>query len=222
MPLRLSDVVHINRIEDLVERVLLILASKSRAVIAVAGVPGAGKSTLAQKLVPLLAQRSVCAKPLPQDGFHYYRKELQQFPDPAEAARRRGAPFTFDVNRFVSTVQQLQNFQDVYAPLFDHALQDPVENDIVIKLEVQVVFVEGNYVGLVESPWSLVSDACDEFWFLDTDPALVRERLIARHLSSGVSASVEEAVERCDSLDRANAVYIRTHLKSPDVIISLR
>lgn len=221
MPLGSTEPVHYTQAEELIVRIELILASKDRAVIAVAGVPGAGKSTLVERMVELLSRKKISAKLLPQDGFHLYRSELAKFPDPEEAFRRRGAPFTFDGDRFLATVEMLHKKVTVVAPLFDHSLKDPIENDITIGADVQVVFVEGNYVGLKEAPWSLVAAASDEFWLVDTDPKLVRERLIARHISSGVSANYEEAVERCDGLDGDNAIYIRTHLKTPDVLVNL-
>lgn len=216
-----TEPVHCIQAEELIKRIHSILEFKKRAVIAVAGVPGAGKSTLVGRMNELLSREKISSKLLPQDGFHYYRSELAKFPNPEEAFRRRGAPFTFDAERFSATVELLHENVSVTAPLFDHSLKDPVENDIVIGPEIQVVFVEGNYVGLKEAPWCNVSAASDEFWLVDTDPQLVRDRLIARHISSGVSANYEEAVERCDGLDGDNAQYIRTHLKTPDVIINL-
>jgi len=32
------------------------------------------------------------------DGFHLTKKQLSEMPDPVEAFKRRGAPFTFDGN----------------------------------------------------------------------------------------------------------------------------
>lgn len=193
-------------------------------VIAVAGVPGAGKSTMVTRVVDELAAVGVGAKLLPQDGYHYSRAQLARFADPAEAVRRRGAPFTFDSQSFVETVEQLKGEGlngSVWAPLFDHSIKDPVENDICIGPEIKVVFVEGNYVGLEEAPWDRVHGASDEYWFVDTAPELVRERLIARHLALGVAATAEEAAERCDGLDGDNAEYIRSHLRVPDVVVDL-
>lgn len=196
--------------------------SQRRIIIAVAGVPGAGKSTLVERLIELLEQQRIVSKLLPQDGFHYYRSQLEKFPNREEAFRRRGAPFTFDAQRFVSTVESLHAAGTVCAPLFDHRLKDPKENDIVISSGVQVVFVEGNYVGLKEDPWYKVSAASDELWLVDIDSALVRERLIARHVATKVCSSYQEAVERCDGSDGDNAQYIRDHLKTPDVVVTLQ
>ncbi|KAM9915998.1 hypothetical protein OXX80_013749, partial [Metschnikowia pulcherrima] len=123
---------HINKVEDLTDLVCSDLARKSRLLISVAGVPGAGKSTLVEKVI---------------DDLQKKRKELEQFDDPQEAFRRRGAPFTFNAGAFIDTVRRLRSGVTVAAPSFDHSKKDPQEGDIVIVPEVQVVFIEGNYVG---------------------------------------------------------------------------
>ena len=50
--------------------------------------------------------KQVETRVVPMDGYHYYRKELDTFPDAAEAHRRRGAPFTFNANRFATELRQ--------------------------------------------------------------------------------------------------------------------
>lgn len=87
------------------------------------------------------------------------------------AFQRRGAPFTFDANAFLSLIKTLKSTpvttgdepeQPVYAPSFDHAVQDPVENDIVVSSRNRIVIVEGNYTLLDQKPWSEIPDLCDE------------------------------------------------------------
>ena len=73
----------------------------ARVFIGVAGSPGSGKSTLASAVCARLnaAAGDDIAIVFPMDGFHYYRAQLADpamFPDPDEAKRRRGAPFTFN------------------------------------------------------------------------------------------------------------------------------
>lgn len=212
---------HINKVEDLTDLVCSDLARKSRLLISVAGVPGAGKSTLVEKVIDDLQKKGIVAKALPQDGFHYYRKELEQFDDPQEAFRRRGAPFTFNAGAFIDTVRRLRSGVTVAAPLFDHSKKDPQEGDIVIVPEVQVVFIEGNYVGLKDEPWCTLADMTDSLWMIQEDSATVRERLIQRHLKSGVSSSLQEAIERCDGLDWQNALYVMEHTMAPNVVITI-
>ena len=87
------------------------------------------------------------------DGFHYYRAELDQMPDPALAHARRGAAFTFNAQRFVDCVRRIADGprtdgaeQHVLVPTFDHGVGDPVEDDITILPCHRLVIVEGLYV----------------------------------------------------------------------------
>lgn len=81
-----------SQLEQLQQRITDLLQSRSRVLIAVAGVPGAGKSTLVERMVELLTLAGMSAKLLPQDGYHFSREQLAHFSDPEEAFRRRGAP----------------------------------------------------------------------------------------------------------------------------------
>jgi len=81
-------------------------------------------------------------------GFHYYVHELKEMPNASEALKRRGAHWTFDTERFVKALERLrQNMDDVIKlPSFDHGIGDPVEDEIQISRDTQLVIVEGNYL----------------------------------------------------------------------------
>lgn len=207
--------------DQLVQRLENLAREKKRVVVAVAGVPGAGKTTLVGHLVEKLRTKKILAAVLPQDGYHYYRLELAQFEDPEEAFRRRGAPFTFNAERFVEDVTSVAAGKHTKVPLFDHSKKDPVEDDIDIGDDVRVVLIEGNYVGLEDEPWNRLKHVCNELWVASTPPETVRERIVRRHLASGIAATTQEAEERADGLDLQNAIYIQQHTRKPDVVIEL-
>jgi pantothenate kinase len=92
-----------------------VLSRAGQYWVAVAGPPGSGKSSVAHAVadhcrkegirayrsMPLFSNRelpSLCDCPgtcvIGMDGFHYYKSELDTMEHPAEAHRRRGAPFT--------------------------------------------------------------------------------------------------------------------------------
>lgn len=54
------------------------------------------------------------------------------------------------------------------APSFDHAVKDPVADDIKISSRTRVVIVEGNYTLLNEAPWNKISELVDERY--NSDP----------------------------------------------------
>ena len=133
--------------------------------IGLAGNPGSGKSTLAEALLKRLDGLLTV---IPLDGFHYYREELDDMEDVDEAYARRGAPFTFNAEKFVSVIKAAHREGKGTFPDFDHRAGDPVEHAIALSAGPQVVLVEGNYVLLSEQPWEqLQSCVFDETWFLD-------------------------------------------------------
>ena len=150
-------------------------------LVGIAGVPGAGKTTLALQLVDRLnALHPTASSPpyavnVPMDGFHLPRSALAAMPDPEFAAERRGAFWTFDDQKlfqFLASVrqstkehhqhhdeQQSDNSEKgrssavlALAPSFDHAKKDPVEDDIVVAKGTQVLIMEGNYLALKNAP----------------------------------------------------------------------
>lgn len=130
-------------------------------------------------------------------------------PDPDSAHARRGAAFTFDGDSFLALVKKLREpicpeTQTIYAPSFDHAIKDPIENDIAIAPSVRVVVFEGNYCTLDKEPWKDAAEMMDELWFVDVDFDVARKRLIHRHVQAGIAKNEEEAARRADENDLLN------------------
>jgi pantothenate kinase len=147
------------------------------------------------------------------DGFHLSRTQLDAMPDPDSAHARRGAAFTFDGSSFLSLVKKLREpicpeTSTVYAPSFDHAIKDPVENDIAISRSVRIVIFEGNYCSLDKEPWNEAAKLMDELWFVDVDFDVARKRLIHRHVKAGIAKDEEEAGKKADENDLVNGKEI--------------
>lgn len=105
---------------------------KRRILIALAGVPGSGKTTVSDALLrtlpshgitdvavlPMASWRPFLSPHSPslrgpwltrdQDGFHHTRAALATFDDPELAFRKRGAPFTFDAQALLRHVLDLK------------------------------------------------------------------------------------------------------------------
>lgn len=201
---------------------------QKRAVIAFAGPPGSGKTTIAAEVIRRLNQDAPHHKPyaavLPMDGFHYPRHALDALPNREEAHARRGASWTFDAEGVLNLVQKLHDskksgeaLEVIFAPSFDHAAKDPVENGISIHPSTTLVILEGNWLLLDEDPWTRISELVDDTWFVDVKPDLARERVAKRHLKAGIEVTMEAAIKRAEGNDLINGEMVRRRLVEPRV-----
>ncbi len=88
-----------------------------RRILGLAGPPGAGKSTLAARLVDRLGGLAVL---VPMDGFHLAQAELVRL----GRADRKSAPDTFDAAGYTALLARLRAPEPgttVYAPAFDRS-----------------------------------------------------------------------------------------------------
>lgn len=220
-----------DQIEDkLAERALQLLKQipeNERLLIAIAGSPGSGKSTLSKHITAKINRNyddsSKLAVTITQDGFHYYRSELAKFDNAEEAFKRRGAPFTFDSFSFYELVRKLRepitDNSILLAPDFDHKAKDPIPNSIAIMPWNRIIFIEGNYTLLKDDNWNQIAKIVDERWKINIDEQLARKRVIQRHLKSGVSNDFESALQRYLENDLVNAEYINANSCTPDITI---
>jgi len=179
------------------EAVLAAVRARPTAyLVGIAGIPGSGKSTLCQTLCMLRPDIVV----VPMDGYHLPRSRLD-----AEGLRRRGAPQTFALAAFRADIRSLRRTRAGLFPQFDHAEQDPRPDAIRVTPAVPLVVIEGLYVLLRE--WRL-EPLLDLRVFLDCDSDLATNRVAARHLAAGISATPAAARARALDNDRTNALAI--------------
>ena len=190
-------------------------------IVAIAGPPGVGKSTTSRKLQSMLLDSAI----VPMDGFHYYRSQLEQFANKDQAFARRGAHWTFDAAKFVDKLRVLRennSYDAIKFPSFDHAIGDPIEDDIEVSARCKVIIIEGNYLCLSDEPWCQVLDnhLVDYSIYITASMEVLRERIIQRHQSVGMS--LEEAISRADNNDLINAALIETCKARADrIVVSL-
>ena len=178
---------------ELVERAAALTTGRARTVLGIVGAPGAGKSTLAEELVAALGGRAVL---VPMDGFHLADTELRRL----GRAHRKGAPDTFDAAGYTHLLRRLVDPGEdvVYAPVFRRELELAEAGVLPVPPEVPLVVTEGNYL-LLDGPFAPVRDLLTECWYVDVDPRLRLERLVARHERHGRTRAAAEAwVERTD------------------------
>ncbi|KAF2100809.1 P-loop containing nucleoside triphosphate hydrolase protein [Rhizodiscina lignyota] len=208
-----------------------------RLLIGVSGIPGSGKTTLASIVAkrinelyhdhaPGCSCGNAVAAFIPMDGYHLSRAQLDAMPDPVTAHARRGAAFTFDGESFLHLVKKLKEpllpeSTTLYAPSFDHAVKDPVEDDIPISPGMRVIVFEGNYLSLNKSPWKDAAALMDELWFVEVDFDKSRQRLVSRHVKAGIARDEDEANMRVTENDHVNGEEIvEDRMDVDEVIIS--
>ncbi|MEU1217911.1 nucleoside/nucleotide kinase family protein [Streptomyces microflavus] len=200
---------------DATERARRLAETGQRRVLGIAGPPGAGKSTLAERLTEALEGRAVL---VPMDGFHLAGPELERL----GRADRKGAPDTFDAPGYTALLRRLRDpdpDHPVYAPAFDRALEEPVAGALAVTPDVPLVITEGNYLLLDEGPWAAVRGLLDEVWFLELDPEVRVRRLVERHVRYGKPPAYARAwVERSDE---ANARLVERVRNLADVVVRL-
>ncbi|MDX6221760.1 MAG: hypothetical protein QOD91_814 [Frankiales bacterium] len=206
-----AEVVALDR---LVADALLLAAPGGRAILGIAGAPGAGKSTLAEALVAALGEQAVLVG---LDGFHLANAELVRL----DRLQRKGSPDTFDAAGYVSLLRRLRARQEpvVYAPRFDRSLEESIGSAVPVPAEVPLVVTEGNYLLVDDGGWAPVRGLLDACWYVDPGEDLRLGRLVARHERYGRSPA--EAHDRSYGSDQRNAEVIAATRHRADRILRL-
>lgn len=187
----------------------------TRVVIAVAGPPGAGKSTISEALVDSInkTQGEGHAAVIPMDGFHLTNEVL------IERGRldRKGAPDTFDVEGLISLVQRItQADADVRYPIFDRSIEASHIDAGLLPKGCEVVVVEGNYLLLDEAPWSNLAPYFDLTVFTSPTFEELECRLIRRWLDHGYTQ--QQAEQKAWHNDLLNAKTVVEQSRKADLV----
>ncbi|SMO81443.1 nucleoside triphosphate hydrolase [Paracoccus laeviglucosivorans] len=202
---------------DLLPR-LMTLAAKGRQLVALAGPPGSGKSTIAEALHRAInAHTPATSAILPMDGFHYDDAVLRE----RGALSRKGAPHTFDVGGFRALLARLRaNAEaEIAVPVFDRRLEISRAGARIIPQTTPLIIVEGNYLLLDSPPWTELAGQFDLTIALDVPMPVLRQRLIGRWLDHGMTLTEAEA--KALGNDLPNAETVQAHGRAADITLTM-
>lgn len=187
-------------------------AKSQRLLVAVAGPPGAGKSTMAEEIAALLPSGSAAV--VPMDGFHYDDTVL----DARGLRSRKGAPETFDFAGFETLLKRIRSAEpDIAYPVFDRSMELSRAGAAVLGQSVRFVLVEGNYLLLDEQPWSRLAGLFDLGIFLDVHRQELERRLLQRWREHGRSEA--EGRAWVASNDMPNVDRVLAARRQADIVL---
>jgi len=185
-----------------------------RKLVALAGPPGAGKSTLADHICARLRTANRTAAVVPMDGFHLDNAILLE----RGLRHRKGAPETFDAAGFRHLVSRIAaGERDIVYPVFDRSRDVAVAGAGVLPADVEFVLFEGNYLLVRDAPWGDLAD----FWsfkiWLDAPLPTLEARLIDRWVSEALPEI--EARARFEGNDLPNVRFVSERSARGDLML---
>jgi len=189
----------------------------ARHLVALAGPPASGKSTLAKALAEQLNQtHPKRAAIIPMDGFHYDDAVLKARGHGA----RKGAPHTFDVGGFAHLLGRLKanTAPEVAIPLFDRELEVARAGAAIIAQDVELLLVEGNYLLLDRAPWDQLATCFDLTVMIDVSEAELRRRLSQRWVDLGYD--VDAVALKVEENDLPNGQEVLHHSRAARFLIA--
>ena len=203
-------------LEGLAERLAREAGDGRRRVVAVAGSPGSGKSTAAERLKERLNEAQAgLADILPMDGYHFDDLVLV----PRGDRPRKGAPHTFDLDGFRHMVERLRadEGRDVAVPVFDRSIEIARAGARIVAAGVRIIVAEGNYLLLDRPGWRDLAPFFDRTVMIAASEAVLEARLRARWEGFGYAGEAMRA--KMEDNDLPNMRLVLGHSRPADVIV---
>ncbi|MBB3656079.1 pantothenate kinase [Rhizobium sp. BK650] len=204
------------RIEEIVGEVLNRAGNTRRFLIAIAGPPGAGKSTMADNVASALKAKGESASVLPMDGFHMDNAVLIE----RGLLARKGIPETFDVRGFLDIIKAVRLAdQEVLVPVFDRSRELAIASARPIDPQDRFIIIEGNYLLFTQGKWAELDGIFDYTIMLAPPMEVLEERLWDRW--RGYKLTEEEASAKVYGNDLPNGRLILENRRHADMTLEI-
>ncbi|MDM9619238.1 nucleoside triphosphate hydrolase [Rhizobium sp. S96] len=205
-----------DNIKDIAGEVVTRAGDAKRFLVAIAGPPGAGKSTMADNLADALRAVGQSAEVLPMDGFHMDNAILIE----RGMLARKGVPESFDVRGFLDIIRAVQRAdQEVLVPVFDRSRELAIASARSVSPEHRFIIVEGNYLLFSQGKWAELEGVFGYSIMLAPPIEVLEERLWARW--RGYKLSEEEASAKVYDNDLPNGRLILGNRRPADVTLEI-
>jgi len=203
-------------LEQLVEKANQLAQSGKRQILAVAGAPGSGKTTITRAIMAGLPAGSVVIAPM--DGFHLSNATLINY----DRRDRKGAWDTFDADGYINLLTRLKNQTEavIHAPDFDRDIDESIGSAIPIDIHTPLILAEGTFLFSNYGSWPKLSPLLDQGWFVHLDSKARQERLITRHMKHGMS--LQQATDWALGTDENNAKAVENDYLRADLSIKIK
>jgi pantothenate kinase len=164
-------------LDGIADEIIARAGSAKRFLVAIAGPPGAGKSTLADNMAAALHARRESAEVLPMDGFHMDNAVLIE----KGLLKRKGVPESFDVRAFLDIVKAVRLAdQEVLVPVFDRSREIAIASARIVSPDHRFIIVEGNYLLFSQGKWAELEGMFDYSIMLAPPMEVLEKRLWER------------------------------------------
>jgi pantothenate kinase len=203
-------------LDDVAGEIIARAGNTKRFLVAIAGPPGAGKSTLADNVAKSLKARGESAEVLPMDGFHMDNAVLIE----KGLLKRKGVPDSFDVRAFLDIVKAVRAAdQEVLVPVFDRSREIAIASARVVSADHRFIVIEGNYLLFSQGKWAELEGMFDYSIMLAPPMEVLEERLWARW--RGYDLDEEAASAKVYGNDLPNGRLILENRRRADVTIDI-
>ena len=203
-------------LEDVAGEIVARAGNAKRILVAIAGPPGAGKSTLADNVVKALKAKGESAEVLPMDGFHMDNAVLIE----KGLLKRKGVPDSFDVRAFLDIVRAVRAAdQEVLVPVFDRSRELAIASARVVSPDHRFIVIEGNYLLFSQGKWAELEGMFDYSIMLAPPMEVLEERLWARW--KGYDLDDEAARAKVYGNDLPNGRLILENRRPADITIDI-
>ncbi|MFT4183508.1 MAG: nucleoside triphosphate hydrolase [Rhizobium sp.] len=203
-------------LEEIAGAIIARAGNARRFLVAIAGPPGAGKSTLADKVAEALRARGESAEVLPMDGFHMDNAVLIE----KGLLKRKGVPESFDVRAFLDIVRAVRAAdQEVLVPVFDRSREIAIASARTVSPEHRFILIEGNYLLLNQGKWAELEGMFDYSIMLAPPIEVLEQRLWDRW--KGYDLDDEAARAKVYGNDLPNGRLILENRRPADATVDI-